>query len=841
MKKLQYLLAGLVLMVVLTSCDGKDEGGEKIGGELTGSVNAECHADGSCDEGLSCVGGICLEPQGNVVPGCIPNCADMDCGSDGCGGSCGKCDENLSCQKGKCISGSPDGVTGCATSCENRSCGDDGCGGSCGSCESLQTCMNGECLALCVPDCKSKTCGNNGCGGSCGPCDAPNEQCIDGQCIHADPPPPCTPKCDNILCGDDSCGGSCGNCETGQTCTTTGQCVPSCIPNCAGIECGSDGCGEICGTCTTTQTCEKGNCIDGKPPCTGSCDGKTCGDNGCGESCGKCQVGAVCVSGQCNSICEPECADKNCGSDGCDGNCGVCNDDVECVNGKCNVACTPSCEAKSCGSDGCGGSCGTCEKGKECQNGICVIVQQDCVSACGDKECGPDTCVEACGGCASNETCVNGSCVCQKQCEGKECGPDGCNGSCGACNHKFICSDSGTCESAPAAAECDDSTCGSRNSACYKGQACLEKLSGVITVDVKGQQPIIGVTDVRFDLKVSWSAVKESHVTYGVAIDGMVTAKEGGFETVSTNSGSFTVSIPGNVPKKKVRISVWPIYAQNKTDISWSKHYLGLTKNIALSNPGHCMLKTRDTDECPFAFVCTQNKCIIPTVTPPDFSIGGKVSYGELPAIKCGRDICQANEACYNNKTCLKKMTGPVTANLGRLPFETGVNDIKFEVDVSWPIIEGRGMKYGVAIDGMITNRKGGYEIATSDSGTFKVSMPGNAPKKTISVAVWPIYQEFKSIDVEWLKKYLSADTELVLHNPGHCMLRDSGSNICPEAFVCKANECVSKSGVLVPVPEPDHPDFGRQPWPQIPKDKMPPPELIESDDIPKGPPPPPR
>jgi hypothetical protein len=36
---------------------------------------------------------------------CSPNCSNKNCGSDGCGGSCGKCGSDKSCVSGKCIGG----------------------------------------------------------------------------------------------------------------------------------------------------------------------------------------------------------------------------------------------------------------------------------------------------------------------------------------------------------------------------------------------------------------------------------------------------------------------------------------------------------------------------------------------------------------------------------------------------------------------------------------------------------------------------------------------------------------------------------------------------------------
>ncbi len=41
---------------------------------------------------------------------CVPYCGKKECGSDGCGGSCGSCAEGLVCNKGKCVHPVPEPV-----------------------------------------------------------------------------------------------------------------------------------------------------------------------------------------------------------------------------------------------------------------------------------------------------------------------------------------------------------------------------------------------------------------------------------------------------------------------------------------------------------------------------------------------------------------------------------------------------------------------------------------------------------------------------------------------------------------------------------------------------------
>jgi formylglycine-generating enzyme required for sulfatase activity len=80
------------------------------------------------------VGARCVRP----VPDCLPDCGGKQCGSDGCGGTCGNCPFSTSCQNGVCI-------PNCQANCAGKECGSDGCGGLCGSCGFGQTCVNGTC------------------------------------------------------------------------------------------------------------------------------------------------------------------------------------------------------------------------------------------------------------------------------------------------------------------------------------------------------------------------------------------------------------------------------------------------------------------------------------------------------------------------------------------------------------------------------------------------------------------------------------------------------------------------------------------------------------------------
>ena len=333
---------------------------------------------------------------------CEPNCTQRNCGSDGCGGSCGTCTAPLICDPaGVCLSP-------CVPNCAEKVCGDDGCGGSCGACtEEAPNCTEtGECVGGCIVNCEGRACGDDGCGGSCGACPENAPYCdLEGQCQDL-----CIGECGARVCGDDGCGGSCGECpEELPSCTVQGQCAP-CLPDCLNRECGGDGCGGSCGTCSPT----KPNCTDAglcTNLCIPSCDGKVCGADGCGGNCGVCPMNApFCTEGECFAAdgCSPNCENKECGADGCGGNCGLCpNTSPQCIQGVCGGTCVADCQGQQCGDNGCGGVCGLCpDWAPTCEDGWCT-----CTPSCIGKMCGSDGCTGSCGTCPSGSSCVDNICA----------------------------------------------------------------------------------------------------------------------------------------------------------------------------------------------------------------------------------------------------------------------------------------------------------------------------------------------------------------------------------------------------------------------------------------------
>ena len=177
---------------------------------------------------------------------CTPVCEGRECGSDGCGGSCGYCPapENL-CMKAGC---SADHL--CAESPDDGSACDDGLW-----CTFDDECNDGVCIGQKDPDdCFiDGACYQNGAvkpGEGCLECSpalalgswsdvpdgcpcGPGAVCWGGLC--------CTIACEGKECGDDGCGGNCGQCLGAHECVA-GACiyVPGCGNGFVDLELGEE-------------------------------------------------------------------------------------------------------------------------------------------------------------------------------------------------------------------------------------------------------------------------------------------------------------------------------------------------------------------------------------------------------------------------------------------------------------------------------------------------------------------------------------------------------------------------------------------------------------------------
>lgn len=374
--------------------------------------------------------------------GCKPACEGKQCGSDGCGGSCGICPGGVDCEEGLCTGTckeecGPAGTMACADD-GIQECGQfdgDGCleWSEVRPCPGFGHCEGGACL--CVPDCADRECGYDGCSGSCGVCKE-GTQCVDYQCKGG-----CVDECP----------------EAGDAhCTETGR-----------VECGDhddDGCLEW----SEEQNCA-GPCVDGECQCEPDCVGKDCGPDGCGAQCGTCPPGQACKESKCTSgttECMPGgideqncglCGKKNrkCAADGTWGEWTPCLDEGVCLSG--------AEEKKACGKCGnqtrnclfdcqwgnwsfCVGE-GLCAPGEtQYENcGLCGQQSRSCDGQCnwgswtgcvGEGTCSPgDSQTEACGNCGNRTRSCNNDCNwtpwsnCQNQ---GQCSP-GSTGTCGAC------------------------------------------------------------------------------------------------------------------------------------------------------------------------------------------------------------------------------------------------------------------------------------------------------------------------------------------------------------------------------------------------------------------------
>ena len=186
-------------------------------------IDAECSASGTthptnpclkCDPSLSQAAWSNLT-DGTPCPGgeyfacfsgaceCVPSCEALDCGDNGCGGSCGECDDNLACTTDTCDAGQCTHTiadTSCLIGNECIATDTEKPGNPCQACQPevsqtgwsalpdatpcpggpLNGCKFAECV--CLPACQGKECGPDGCGSECGQC-SPGEGCADGHCF----------------------------------------------------------------------------------------------------------------------------------------------------------------------------------------------------------------------------------------------------------------------------------------------------------------------------------------------------------------------------------------------------------------------------------------------------------------------------------------------------------------------------------------------------------------------------------------------------------------------------------------------------------------------------------
>ena len=170
-------------------CDGEDNDCDLVVDEDL-DVGGDCSVDnefGSCAGTSSCQGvaGVVCDgpvPAQEECDGLDNNCDNVvdegftDTDSDGQADCVDNDDDNDGIEDDKDCKP----LDANAPSCEGKQCGSNGCGVSCGDCAANQNCQENQCV--CVPDCNGKQCGSDGCGSTCGTCPE-NNQCNGNQCV----------------------------------------------------------------------------------------------------------------------------------------------------------------------------------------------------------------------------------------------------------------------------------------------------------------------------------------------------------------------------------------------------------------------------------------------------------------------------------------------------------------------------------------------------------------------------------------------------------------------------------------------------------------------------------
>jgi hypothetical protein len=492
------------------SCAG-DQPEASCAGVCGDAAPTGCWCDETCAEYGDCCKDVCLECP-DLSHCCAPKCDGKECGDNGCGGSCGECDANEECNDdsqcqcagtsiecgGVCCDVGQICVEGacCMPICDGIECGSDGCGGSCGQCSDNdvcngeELCAEGQCLAGEALDCADDNlCTDDSCDPVAGclnvnntiPCTDTNEctkqdVCTDGACLgievvcnddnlctddSCDPATGCTFTNNAVVCDDDDvCNGSeiCGDglCNPGDAldCEDDNPCTHDwCDP--------VDGCQHANNTvpcddgdaCTVSDVCKDGvcegtemGCDDGNPCTDDVCDTATgCAYNfnqaGCDDQ-NACTENDLCKDGVCTSGTPLGCGDNNdCTSDSCDPAAG-------CVYETTGQPCDDEniCTFKDmCNQDGVctGQSAVTCDDGNPCTDDSCDPVD-GCQHVSNVNPC------DDYNECTVEDACVDGVCkgTGSLECDdGNPCTKDICllEGGCDHVNIDVACTDNNPC------------------------------------------------------------------------------------------------------------------------------------------------------------------------------------------------------------------------------------------------------------------------------------------------------------------------------------------------------------------------------------------------------------
>ena len=405
---------------------------------------------------------------------CQPACAGVECGGDGCGGSCGDCGEAL-CFENACVECVSDDDCEPDHGCEENDCVPSGCPAI--PCDEPLLCFaaTGECVACIVTD-------------DC----PPFHQCLDLTC---EPPPPCgsSKDCpDDTVCDKDK--GYCLECVADEDCPEGHRCIETqiceeilyCVSDkeCKAYDKVCDPAIGECVDCLTDFDCADAlHCQDylcladlcdqaGQWPACSDGDVVSCSENGSSLNVTvPCPEQTFCAEAACLPwVCEPNsvgCAESlafECNEDGSGYAAETdCVDEEEaCSGGECKpVVCDPGqpvcldpltliiCSetgtdfiTEPCG-DGffCDDASAACvgwiciPETKACDGETALLCDEfgtgwgnpvecdaeglfceagecvECDPACGDRDCGPDACGGSCGTCGDPDSCLVGYCV----------------------------------------------------------------------------------------------------------------------------------------------------------------------------------------------------------------------------------------------------------------------------------------------------------------------------------------------------------------------------------------------------------------------------------------------
>jgi hypothetical protein len=371
---------------------------------------------------------------------CIPQCTDLECGDDSCGGDCGICDDGIDCTTDKCTGGTCDFVplTGDECSDVNPCTGSEGicdegfCKGALLPLEAIEDFE--ECFCAKDEDCSQF---------DTNPCDTTKMVC-DLE-IDSDAQPHCHDETveeldcnDGIDCTDDGCdsGTGCVHMPNDTKCNQSNPCLSA--------------------TCSKAEGCLYTPTVDIE------CDDKNL-----------CTVGDTCGAGTCQAGSEElECDDKvDCTVDSCDPitGCAYAEDNTICDDS--NLCTDDSCDPeKDCQNDNNVSPCDDgflCTVDDICTDGLCAGMPKVCddKNVCTLDSCNPDDgecqtdpvpnlpsvpcndsdnlCTEEDGECVAGE-CVGPTIPCD---DGNPCTNDSCDPSAGCIyvNNEASCSDGNSC------------------------------------------------------------------------------------------------------------------------------------------------------------------------------------------------------------------------------------------------------------------------------------------------------------------------------------------------------------------------------------------------------------